>query len=103
MGGQATGAHSPRRANDPHTQGPGGEPLDLVLERNQGQPLDLAGFLRMAIGLATALGQVHRHGLIHKDLKPANVLVDSAGNVWLTGSGLRPNFRASVRHRRRRR
>ena len=67
---------------------PGGEPLDRVLERDQGQPLDLTRFLRIAIGLATALGQVHRHGLIHKDIKPANVLVDDAGNVWLTGFGI---------------
>src|SRR5216684_6443195 len=58
---------------------PGGEPLDRILEREQGQPLDLTRFLRIAIGLATALGQVHRHGLIHKDIKPANVLVDNAG------------------------
>jgi PAS domain S-box-containing protein len=67
---------------------PGGEPLDLVLQRDQGQPLELTRFLRIAIGLATALGQVHRHGLIHKDIKPANVLVNDAGNVWLTGFGI---------------
>jgi serine/threonine protein kinase len=81
---------------------PGGEPLDQVLERNQGQP-DLTRFLRIAIGLAVAVGQVHRHGLIHKDIKPANVLVDDDGNVWLTGFGLRPKFRASVKWPRRRR
>src|SRR6202453_2112118 len=71
---------------------PGGEPLDLVLERdplgNQGQPLDLTRVLRIAIGLAKALGQVHQQGLIHKDIKPANVLVDDTGNVWLTGFGI---------------
>ena len=69
-------------------QDPGGEPLDQLLERNKGQPLDLTRFLRIAIGLAKALGQVHRQGLIHKDIKPANVLVDDAGNVWLTGFGI---------------
>src|SRR5438876_4128896 len=53
---------------------PGGEPTDRILERDQGQPLDLTRFLRIAISLATALGQVHQHGLIHKDIKPGNVL-----------------------------
>src|SRR5580704_15264885 len=67
---------------------PGGEPLDRVLERNQRQPLDLTRFLRTAIGLAKTLGQVHQHGLIHKDIKPANVLVDDTGNAWLTGFGI---------------
>jgi PAS domain S-box-containing protein len=71
---------------------PGGEPLDRFLERhlvgNDGQPLSLTRVLRIAIGMAKALGQVHRRGLIHKDIKPANVLVDNPGNVWLTGFGI---------------
>jgi PAS domain S-box-containing protein len=67
---------------------PGGEPLDRILERDHGQPLDLTRFLRIGIGLANALGQVHRRGLIHKDIKPANVLVDDADHVWLTGFGI---------------
>jgi PAS domain S-box-containing protein len=66
---------------------PGGEPLDQILERNQEQPLDMTCFLRVAIGLTKALGQVHRQGLIHKDIKPANVLVND-GDVWLTGFGI---------------
>src|SRR5476651_467903 len=64
---------------------PGGEPLDRVVERHRGHPLDLTRFLRIAIGLAAALGQVHRQGLIHKDVKPANALVNDTGHVWLTG------------------
>src|SRR6185312_4098668 len=67
---------------------PGGQPLDRILERDRGQPLDLAHFLRSAIGFARTLGQVHQQGLIHKDIKPANVLVDETGNAWLTGFGL---------------
>src|SRR5580698_5153049 len=67
---------------------PGGEPLDHVLERDREQPLDLARLLRLAINLASALGHAHQRGLIHKDVKPENVLVDDAGHVWLAGFGI---------------
>src|ERR1700726_3278940 len=61
---------------------PGGEPLYRLL----GCPMEMGRFLRFAIGLSGALRQLHERGLIHKDIKPANVLVDSAtGRVWLTG------------------
>jgi predicted ATPase/signal transduction histidine kinase len=66
----------------------GGEPLDRVIEQHKGQPIDLTRFLRIAIGLAAALGQAHRQGLMHKDVKPANALVDDSGRVWLTGFGI---------------
>jgi PAS domain S-box-containing protein len=67
---------------------PGGEPMDRILDRGRGQSLELTRCLRVAIGLATAVGQVHRHGLIHKDIKPANILVDDDGNVRLTRFGI---------------
>jgi PAS domain S-box-containing protein len=67
---------------------PGGEPLDRLLERDKKQPLDLAHLLLIAINLASALGHAHRRGLIHKDVKPENVLVDEAGQVWLAGFGI---------------
>src|SRR3984893_17796083 len=64
---------------------PGGAPVDRLL----GRPLDISHFLRIAIPLTGALGQVHERGLIHKDIKPANILVDPAsGGVWLTGFGI---------------
>src|SRR5882724_9797396 len=66
-------------------QDPGGEPLARLL----GRPMDAASFLRIAIGLAATLGRLHERGLIHKDLKPDNVLVRGAsGEVWLTGFGV---------------
>jgi PAS domain S-box-containing protein len=64
---------------------PGGAPLDRLL----GQPLDVSHFLRVAIPLVGALRQMHERGLIHKDIKPANILVDTAsGGVRLTGFGI---------------
>jgi PAS domain S-box-containing protein len=63
----------------------GGEPLDRLL----GRPMELSRFLRLAVSLAAALGKLHQQGLNHKDIKPANLLVDSAsGEVWLTGFGI---------------
>jgi PAS domain S-box-containing protein len=64
---------------------PGGTPLDALL----GQPLELPRFLHLAAGISAALGRLHQRGLIHKDIKPANILVDSAtDDVWLTGFGI---------------
>jgi PAS domain S-box-containing protein len=64
---------------------PGGVPLDQLLS----QPLDVAFSLRLAISLSTAIGQLHQRGIIHKDIKPANVLVDSVtGHCWLIGFGI---------------
>jgi PAS domain S-box-containing protein len=64
---------------------PGGESLERLLQ----EPMQLPQFLRIAIGLAAALSQVHQHGLIHKNLKPAHVLVHSATDqVWLMGFGI---------------
>src|SRR5580698_5181072 len=67
---------------------PGGEPLDRILDRDGPEALDVPRFLDLAIGMATALGHVHQRGLIHKDFKPENVIVDDAGHVWLTGFGI---------------
>jgi PAS domain S-box-containing protein len=64
---------------------PGGEPLDRLLEA----PLELEQFLRIAVGLSAALRQLHGRGFIHKDIKPANALVDpNTGQVRLMGFGI---------------
>ncbi len=62
----------------------GASPLTLT----PGEKLPLTQALRLGIGIAAALSQMHECGLIHKDVKPANVLVDSNGQVRLTGFGI---------------
>src|SRR3984957_770252 len=67
------------------SEDPGGESLLKLM----GRPWEIAAFLHLAIGIATALARVHQRGLIHKDIKPANVLVNSVtGQVWLMGFGI---------------
>ena len=64
---------------------PGGEFLEGLL----GRPMPLELFLRIALSLAEAVAKLHQSGLIHKDLKPAHLLVDRINDtVRLTGFGI---------------
>ena len=64
---------------------PGGVPLDQLL----GEPLDLSFSLPLAVGLSSVIDRLHQRGIIHKDIKPANVLVNSVtGRCWLKGFGI---------------
>ncbi len=63
---------------------PGGTPLEQWL----GRPVALAEALTIAANLAAALAQMHGADLIHKDLKPANVILTADGSVRLTGFGV---------------
>ena len=63
----------------------GAEPLERLI----GAPMEIETFLRLAIGIAAALAKAHSRGLLHKDIKPANILVQSAGGAArLTGFGI---------------
>ncbi|MGV7216327.1 AAA family ATPase [Bradyrhizobium sp. UFLA05-112] len=63
----------------------GGEPLTWLLLDT---PMETGSFLRLASQIAAALSKVHQRGLVHKDIKPANILVNrSEGSVHLTGFG----------------
>ena len=64
---------------------PGGDRLEKLTR----SPMEVGLFLQLALGLSAALRRLHERGLIHKDIKPANVIVNSAtGQAWLTGFGV---------------
>ena len=63
-----------------------GIPLKDYFEKNHRQ---IKIFLDIAIQLAHILGGIHKEGIIHKGLKPANILVDpNTGSVKVTDLGL---------------
>ncbi len=37
---------------------------------------------------ADALAHAHHQGIIHRDVKPSNLLIDAKGNIWVTDFGL---------------
>ena len=54
----------------------------------KGERFDLATVLRITVELLEALDFAHEAGIIHRDVKPANVMVDTAGHVKLTDFGV---------------
>ncbi|MDI1443524.1 ATP-binding sensor histidine kinase [Polyangium sp. 6x1] len=62
-----------------------GTPLDRLL----GSPMETERFLRLAIRITTAVADIHRHGVVHKDIKPQNIIVNPAtGEAKLTDFGI---------------
>jgi serine/threonine-protein kinase len=63
-----------------------GKPLSAVL-RESG-PLDGNRAAAIASQVAAALASAHRHGVVHRDIKPGNVLITNEGQVKVTDFGI---------------
>src|SRR5262249_12266673 len=44
--------------------------------------------VRLVLQAAEALEHAHQAGVVHRDVKPANLLLDDAGRLWVTDFGL---------------
>jgi serine/threonine protein kinase len=64
----------------------GGRSLEQRLEAEG--PLSLVEVLQLAMEVATGLEALHRHGLVHRDVKPSNIMLDENGSAALTDFGL---------------
>jgi len=62
----------------------GGKLTDLM----KGEPLPLARIRQVIAQVGDALDYAHERGMIHRDVKPSNVLIDERGNCLLTDFGL---------------
>ncbi|MCA9290060.1 MAG: serine/threonine protein kinase [Phycisphaerales bacterium] len=51
-------------------------------------PMRRRAVLDVVLPLCDAVACVHRHGVIHRDLKPTNIIVDDAGRPWVIDFGL---------------
>ena len=63
-----------------------GRPLDIVLQASRVLPIAVVRAILFQVG--SGLAYAHRRGVIHRDVKPANILLDRDGNAIVTDFGI---------------
>src|SRR5438128_6376392 len=71
-----------------------GTSLEDLLEKRQ--PLAFDHIQRVLWEAACALGHAHQRGVVHRDVKPANIMFDHHGSVMLTAFGISKALQAAT-------
>jgi tetratricopeptide (TPR) repeat protein len=84
-------SQQPTTAYTPPADAPAAETAVAAADPTAPLPRDLPEFRRIAewgIQAALALEHAHQLGIVHRDIKPGNLMLDAQGKLWVTDFGL---------------
>src|SRR6185369_8342011 len=65
---------------------PSGRSLESIIKHIGPLPIPMVQDVLLKVG--EALGYAHRHGVVHRDIKPGNIMIDEEGSPVVTDFGI---------------
>jgi serine/threonine protein kinase len=79
-----------------YIEGPGGVGMSLDDKLKRDGQLDVQTAVRIATDVAAGLEALWAAGMVHRDVKPANILLDASGRAYITDFGLAKDTQGSL-------
>ncbi len=55
---------------------------------NKNNPIDFEKIIELSISVLSGIEHAHNRGIVHRDIKPQNILIDKKGNIKITDFGI---------------